>query len=165
MLIHAQDGHFDLHVSLNRGDEMLTKGGRSHPRVIYVNVMWRSAACLFSIRLSAGQKTWLPFFPPRRFYHTCVVMQTQLTTVIGTLSGWAFNTSASHHYKLKKTSSLSARQFLCFHIFTPNTEWKSLFFFFFKSFFITLCFQDVFLFTSNGTQTQHSVDSRVWPLA
>lgn len=47
MLIYTQDGHFDLHVSLSRGDELLTKGGWSHPRVNNVNVMWRSAACLF----------------------------------------------------------------------------------------------------------------------
>lgn len=57
-------GQNDLHVSLSRGDEMLTKGGRSHPRVNNVNAMWRSAACLFFVHLSMAPRTWTPSFPP-----------------------------------------------------------------------------------------------------
>lgn len=40
----------------------------------------------------------------------------------------ALKTAASHQYKLKKTSSLSARQFLCFHVFSLNAVWKKVFF-------------------------------------
>lgn len=73
----------------------------------------------------------------------------------------ALSTAASHLYKLKKTTSLSAWQFLCPHIFTLC----EMVFICLQTLRIILCFKGVFSFTSESTQAQLSVDFIVWALA
>lgn len=134
---------------------MLTKGGRSHPLVIYVNVMWRSAAWPFFFFFSS---LWLKehecLFFPQCFCLSTAIMQTRWTTAISPQS--ADFTRQLHHLstKYKKDNQpVSAAVPLPSRLQTETV------------FFITLCFKDVFLFTSNSTQTQRWVDSQVWALA
>lgn len=92
------------------------------------------------------------------------ITQTQWATIIWTRS-------AEHFRQLHHISISWKRQSACqpgsSSAFT-SSDWAQCekgYSFFFQNLFITLCFKDVFLFTSNGTQTHYSVDSRVWALA
>lgn len=145
-----QDSRFDLHVSLNHADEMLTKGGRPHPRVIYLNVTWRSAACICLSLVDSKDTSAFFFLPPALLSFHC-----HFPNTMDNSHQWAIcralKTAASHQDKLKKTISLSGLHFLGFHIFRLNTVWKRgfVFFFcfvFFKTFYHFLLQRCVFIY-------------------
>lgn len=133
---------------------MLTKGGRSHPLVIYVNVMWRSAAWpFFFFQLSMAQRTWVPFFPPVFLSFHC--------NHANTMDNSHQPTIRRFHLRHLSTKYKKDNQPVSAAVPLPSRLQTETFFYF----FITLCFKDVFLFTSNSTQTQRWVDSQVWALA
>lgn len=130
-------------------------------------LMWcEEVPCAFFVGLSMAPRTWTPFFVPSSSSHIVFLSLRTMDSNHQHTIHWARQTAASRRHKLKKTTSLSAQHFFCFHIFRLNTVWKRVsFLFFFQSLFIHLCFKDVFLFTSNSTQMRHLVESRVWVLA
>ncbi len=94
---------------------------------------------------------WLPFFSAFLSFH-----RHHANTMDNShqhTSRRALETAASHQYKLKKTTRLSA-QHLCFHIFRLNTV-KRVFIFLPKPFYRSLLQRSVFIYISahrRGTQ-------------